>query len=301
MATRYFKQRLRQVISIEAVVTIHYFEFTKDFHYEGESHPFWELVYIDKGEIEVTAGQQILLLKKDEMIFHKPDEYHNIVCNGVIAPNVFITSFDTSSPQMRFFENRILQISPEQKLALSELMVEGMQAFKGPFDVPFKSKMYKNRKAPLGAEQRYKNLLELFLIDLIRQNLCTAKSERVLKSSAQSVAHGTMPEVARFLEDNLQESVTIAQLSEIFQMSESTLKQTFRDYTGKPVIQYHNELKIKEAKRLIREEKHTITAISQLLGFSSVHYFSRCFKKHTSMSPTTYRSSLKAKLDSYAR
>ncbi|HHV45197.1 MAG TPA: helix-turn-helix transcriptional regulator [Firmicutes bacterium] len=84
-------------------------------------------------------------------------------------------------------------------------------------------------------------------------------------------------------------------------MAESTLKQAFREYTGKPIIQYHNEKRIEEAKRLIREEKHTITAIAEKLGFSSVHYFSRCFKKCTGLSPTAYLSSLRAKLDTLSQ
>lgn len=301
MRIRYCKQPLGNVICIDAVVSIHYFEFTRDFQYAGESHPFWELVYIDKGEMEVTAGSEVLLLKKDEMIFHRPNEYHNIVCNGAIAPNVFITSFCTESPAMKYFEKRILQISSEQKRAISDLLVAGMQAFEGPFDVPFRPRMRKNREAPFGAEQRYKNLLELFLIDLIRRNFYTEKTTRVLKPAAQSQAHGTVPEVVQFLETNLHRAYTIRELSRRFNLAESTLKQAFREYTGKPIIQYHNEKRIEEAKRLIREEKHTITAIAEKLGFSSVHYFSRCFKKCTGLSPTAYLSSLRAKLDTLSQ
>jgi YesN/AraC family two-component response regulator len=47
-------------------------------------------------------------------------------------------------------------------------------------------------------------------------------------------------------------------------------------------------LKIKEAKRLIREGQMNFTEISEFLGFSSIHYFSKLFKKPTGKSPSEY-------------
>ena len=98
MYTNYVKQPLSSVITVEKVISLHYFEFTRDFTYDGEKHPFWELVFIDKGEMEVIADNKVSLLKKDEMIFHKPNEFHSILCNGKIAPNVIILSFDCNMP-----------------------------------------------------------------------------------------------------------------------------------------------------------------------------------------------------------
>lgn len=297
MNIKYYKQRLKDILRVESVVTIHYFEFTKDFHHDGEFHSFWEFVYIDKGEIEVTAGRKVFLLKKDELIFHKPNEFHIITCNGNTAPNVIIISFDARDKSMKFFENRILHLSDAQRQALGEIISEGMKTFKGPFDIPFKPKMYKNKKAPFGSGQRLKNLLELFLIDLIRQNSCTLKSERLINPAAKSSAYSVILDIIQLFEQNLSKTYTIGDLCSRYSFSKSTLKQVFRAYTGKPLIHYHNDLKIKEAKRLIREEKHNITDISQMLGFSSVHYFSRYFKKQTGISPTQYLSTLKAKFE----
>jgi AraC-like DNA-binding protein/quercetin dioxygenase-like cupin family protein len=297
MNVKYHKQNLREVLVVDSVITIHYFEFTKDFKHDGELHPFWEFVYIDKGEIEVTADNKVFLLKKDEVLFHKPNEFHKIVCNGEIAPNVIIISFGTESKSMKFFQNKILHLSIEQKKMLAKILKEGMSSFVGPFDIPFRPKIYKNKKAPFGSEQKFKNLLELFLIELINENSSTAKSKRLLNPAANSGAYGIIGEIVEFLENDLTNTYTLDDLSDKFSISKSTLKHIFRTYKGKPLIHYHIDLKIAEAKRLIREEKHSITRISQMLGFSSVHYFSRCFKKNTRMSPTHYMSTLKAKLE----
>ena len=53
-------------------------------------------------------------------------------------------------------------------------------------------------------------------------------------------------------------------------------------------------MKIEYAKQLIRENQMNFTQISDFLGYSSIHYFSRQFKKISGMTPSEYASSIKA-------
>lgn len=46
----YVKTYLKREIVIDSIVTIHYFEYTSDFIFHGESHDFWEFLYVDRGE-----------------------------------------------------------------------------------------------------------------------------------------------------------------------------------------------------------------------------------------------------------
>ena len=79
---------LKQEIVINEIITVHYFEYNSDFYFPGESHGFWEFLYVDKGEVEVTAGDTDYVLNKGDIIFHKPYEFHRLWANGVIAPNL---------------------------------------------------------------------------------------------------------------------------------------------------------------------------------------------------------------------
>ena len=54
-------------------------------------------------------------------------------------------------------------------------------------------------------------------------------------------------------------------------------------------------MKIETAKQLIRNEQMNFTQIAETLGYSSIHYFSRQFRKLTGMSPSEYASSIKAR------
>jgi AraC-like DNA-binding protein len=75
--------------------------------------------------------------------------------------------------------------------------------------------------------------------------------------------------------------------------SESAVKQTFATFRKEGIIHYYNELKIREAKKLIRQGQFNISQISDLLGFDSPQYFSRCFKNAVHMTPREYTESIR--------
>ena len=104
-------------------------------------------------------------------------------------------------------------------------------------------------------------------------------------------------EIYEYLSKNYRETVTLEELSFLFGTNKTTLCKSFKNSFGTTVVSYVNDLKIKEARRLIRDGAASITEISETLGFSSVHYFSRLFKKRVGISPKEYIKTLKAKLE----
>ncbi|MCU9815154.1 helix-turn-helix transcriptional regulator [Paraclostridium sp. AKS73] len=75
-------------------------------------------------------------------------------------------------------------------------------------------------------------------------------------------------------------------------MSSTTLHSLFKKNTNKTVNNYINDIKLKKSKELIKSSSYTFSQISELLGFSSIHYFSRKFKSHFGISPTEYSKSI---------
>ena len=61
-----------RLIEIETIMSIHYFEFGADFNFSGETHDYWELVYIDRGKARVSANEASLSLSQGEIVFHRP-------------------------------------------------------------------------------------------------------------------------------------------------------------------------------------------------------------------------------------
>ena len=102
MGDNFTRQSFEKVINVEKIITIFYMELSKSFAYDGERHDFWEMVYIDKGEMICTADKNRFVLKSGEMTFHKPNEFHNLSGNNTVAPNVSIITFECHSRAMRY-------------------------------------------------------------------------------------------------------------------------------------------------------------------------------------------------------
>ena len=74
-------------------------------------------------------------------------------------------------------------------------------------------------------------------------------------------------------------------------------EKLFKKKTSLGIIEYFSHMKINTAKELIRTGQMNFTQISEHLGYTSIHYFSRQFKKVTAMTPSEYASSIKAMAD----
>ena len=102
---------LRKSISINKIYSIHYFEYMSDFSFEGETHDFWEFLCVDKGEVNVTAGSETTTLKRGDIAFHQPNEFHSVQATGKIAPNLVVISFHCEDEAMAFFCGKTLRRS----------------------------------------------------------------------------------------------------------------------------------------------------------------------------------------------
>ena len=293
MGDKFTRIKFDNVIKIESVITFFYMEFTKDFEYSGEKHDFWEMVYIDQGEMLCTANENSFVLKSGEITFHKPNEFHNLKSNGVNPPNVSIITFESSSPEINYFASKIFKLSPDERSILSQLFNEGLSCFKMEDENnPLIQRMTIKIDAPFGSSQMTKNLLEMFLI-LLRRNKAIATKEQRQRLIIDGIAVSEhVKEVLDIVNSNIYGSISIKEICSKLCISESYLKKLFNQYYKGGIIHYYNSLKIKEAKKLLRENNLTITQISEALCFESPQYFSKCFKNATNKTPTQYKKSL---------
>ena len=70
----FYSYKVNELFEIKEFYTFFDEVFVKDFHFAGESHNFWECMYIEEGSICITADEHVYNLGKNEMIFHKPME-----------------------------------------------------------------------------------------------------------------------------------------------------------------------------------------------------------------------------------
>ena len=158
-----------RVIEVEGFASVHYFEYSSHYAFEGESHDFWEFLYVDKGELDVTAGDKLTHLKKGQMIFHKPGEFHNLRANGTVAPNLVVASFTCHSEAMRFFEEKVVLVSDVERALMAQMIEEAESAFTTPLSDPDTRGLDRREAQPFGAEQMIALCIEHMLISFIRR------------------------------------------------------------------------------------------------------------------------------------
>ena len=284
----YFRHKLQNLIVVSKVVTIHYFEFDKNFRAQEEAHDFWELVYADRESIFCTADDKIIPLSEGEMLFHKPNVSHALFANGKKAPNVCIVSFECKSEAMRFFEDRKLRPDKSFLRFLYGVVEEGKRTFDIPFSSPECKKMNLLATPTLGGEQIIKNYLELLLINLMRSLTETSGGNYTILSEGEFHSK-PVTEVLHLLNEHTEGTLNIDEICATVGYSRAYLFREFKNTTGKSIMTYYTALKIKRAKQLLRERELSVHEIAERLGFDTSNYFSKVFRAHTGQTPTAYQ------------
>ena len=84
------------------------------------------------------------------------------------------------------------------------------------------------------------------------------------------------------------DKITIEEICHEFYLSRSSLQALFKTHLNSSPKNHLLNIKLQKSKELIRENQYTISEIAYMLGFSSIHYFSRLFKKNFNTTPSAY-------------
>lgn len=283
----YQKTVLSTALNVTGIYSVHYFEYAKDFAYSGEIHDFWELVYADKQSIIVTAGAKEVLLPMGHMYLHRPNEFHNIRCDGVKAANSIIISFDCQSAELMNIAGIKIACDAEQRALLGAIVSEAREVFSTPLGLSYTRHMQKSGAGAFGCEQLLGMYLEQLLISLIRGN---RRSQKALKPLHNKL----LISVCEYLEKNVEQALRFSDIQQHFNVSASVLKKAFREHMGCGVMEHFNRLKIDAAKELIRESGLNFTEIADRLAFNNSQYFTTVFRRISSMTPSEYATSVRS-------
>lgn len=279
-------------LAVETLISAFYYRLPEDFDYEGESHPGWEFVYVDQGQVKVQAGKDAYILKSGEMVCHQPMEYHCVRPYHGVA-SVIIFCFTCTGQRMNWFRNKILTISPRQKQYLNDIVACGEKLLlpKSPLEIARDGAMERSPSGTVAHEQTVKNTVELLALSLLESE-SKERSERVERYAQHLHRRNLTSEITAFLEENLEKNLRLEDLANRFSYSLSSIRRIFREETGVSVMEYLTRLRTEKAKLLLQEQTMTVEEIALAVGYANIYYFSNAFKSRTGKSPTAYRNSL---------
>ncbi|MBE6739519.1 MAG: helix-turn-helix domain-containing protein [Ruminococcaceae bacterium] len=285
------RNTVKKEIEITGFKSVYYFEHGKEFYHAPEQHDYWEIVYVDKGEIIAVTDGMGQTLSAGQAIFHCPNDVHSHISNKKVSNNMFVVTFLTSSPAMSFFYKKIFDLDENSKRLLSLFLKEAKNAMgevQGDFNnrhaIDFSGEVF-------GSTQLMAAYLEEFLIKLIRGG--TGGNKLLESEEARRMGdNSTVALIKNYLDGKVYENVCLKDVCAHFFMGKSKLSFIFKKNTGKSPMQYLSCAKIEEAKKLLREGEMSVSEIADILRYSGIHSFTRAFKNVTGFSPTAYIKSI---------
>ena len=284
---------INDAFTVDSIICIYYLDWekarSKDPKDSAVKYNFWQLLYVDSGEYTCSMDGNLYTLHPGELILCEPQK----VRKSISHKNAMVTiiSFRCESESLDSMKNRIFPLSEDDRKLLSRAVTSGVEIFK---TVP-ENNFYAGQQPKDGTAdyelQKIKNSLELLFINIYEPYRKDLKSTPAPQNNVNYYDKKFLA-IEKYMLANLDKQITVSDISEATGFSSSTIKRIFSSRTGGGALHYFLTLKIKEAKRLIREQDLSMTEISEKLGFSSVHYFSRIFKNITGKAPSSYAKSI---------
>lgn len=113
---------------------------------------------------------------------------------------------------------------------------------------------------------------------------------RAVISQISSNKNDFIEAVFRYVEDHIEEHISLSNVAEYVNLSPSYLSSCFSKVCGQSLINYVNARKMDYACQLLGENNALIYEVSYRLGFNNAYYFTKMFKRHIGMTPLEYQN-----------
>ena len=258
-------------ISIKEILTSFYQVRKGNYIFPGEVHGYYELVYIDHGELDTTVENKEYHLKKYDLMLYHPGQFHAQSTQEDTTCSYLTITFDMDCKLGDELKNKVFHT----KKSVYQVLSKYMKAIQS--------------NNFLSSEFAMLYLKEVLI--LLFQSERNEETE-ISNTMQEHYENTLLNEILIFIHNNIYSSFTVEDICQKFSVSRSTLQTLFNTNIKTTPKQYISRIKLNQAKLLIQEHKYTISEISDILGFTSIHYFSRKFKLQFGVSPTDYSKSI---------
>jgi AraC-like DNA-binding protein/quercetin dioxygenase-like cupin family protein len=248
-------------------------------HYHGH----YEIYYQMAGERYYFIKDRTYYIKKGDIVFINMYDLHKTIYAGAdfyerVLINFkarYIKGFLDDSKDIDLFSVFSRDINV-YSLSLTE---------QGFIESLLNKMLQENQKSSIG----YGSYLKISLIEILIFLNRLSLNPQTRSLEYPSALHKKISEVAKYINNNFFNNITLNDLSQVFHVSPFYLSRTFKKVTGFTFIEYLNSTRIKEAQRLLLKSNLSVTDIGEKVGFESTTHFGRVFKNISNASPLQYR------------
>ena len=259
-------------LHIEEILATYYQVRKGDYVFPGEAHKYYELIYIDHGSMETSVEGKEFHLEKYDLMVYAPGQFHCHHTGPDQNCSYLTVIYRMNDALPEALENRIFHSRKD----IYQVLCRFMKAIQ--------------------SNDYLSNELSILYLKEVMILLHQFDHKHAIDANVNPMQvhyeHTLLNEILVYINNNIYSAFTVEDLCSKFSVSRSSLQNLFRSNLQISPKQYISEKKLSQAKQLIQEHKHTISEISDMLGFTSIHYFSRKFKAQYGVSPTDYSKSI---------
>ncbi len=238
-------------------------------------HDRIELLRIDKGQMNVTCGNNEFVAYEGECIIINPKEVHSAVAiNGDVEYTCLMFELTPLSDNIYYGNRFINPLLYRQLRFKNRIMDSRINEMIDNFE--------KLNKDDSPSVSFHIDAGILLLLSYLIENCINTD---YTKRSSDLV----FTEVVDYIDNHFADNITIPFLAQRFGYDNSYFCRKFKAQTGLTCVEYINALRLDQAAIMLKGTKAPISEIAITCGFSDANYFSRCFKEKYGISPSKWR------------
>lgn len=239
-------------------------------------HDFWELIYIKEGQGTVHLGQERYHANSGDLFVYPPSvEHYEVSDAGDKLVMKVLSLINTSDMDyMSFWVIGDVAYTQIRACWLTNAFEQTVDRIIQ--EIEQMDTAYTVRMKALSFE--FQSLLVRFAVQQngVQHNTNIQQHQHVIRSR-------------QFIEEHFQQNIHLTDIAAESYVSTYYLSHIFKEYTGFSPMNYLAALRIRKAQELLEKTDHSVSEISQLVGYEDLQHFSNAFKKSTGYSPRTYR------------
>ena len=274
LSTPYEYRPVLPRIRLQNILGYYYRIRTPGYHFKGERHQFFELTYVDTGELFTEVDGVSYKLGEKELIIYGPGQFHAQHTNDQTVSYVTV---------MFNMEN----ISPDLPDDWYNVLINRVFPYNKKIYTLIKALVQESSTGAPYTDSLMHCLLTETIIRLL-QGVYTLPTSQPSSVVRQNYQEELFDRILTFVEGKMYEPLTVADSCQQFFLSRSTLKLMFKNAVNQSPKKYISDMKLEKSCQMLRENKYTISEISLKLGYSSIHYFSNAFNQKYHISPSEF-------------
>lgn len=266
-------ERILPRIRINEILGYYYSIRNAGYQFRGEKHSYFELTYVDRGMMETKVDGKHYTLKERDLMIYGPGQFHTQnIPDGNSCSYVTII-FDMESTTYDVLMNKVFPYNKTIYSLIKTFVRESNT------QIPYMNSLMLC-------------LLQEIIIRLLQSEFTGKQPDRPVTDTRQHYQDELLEKILAYIDETIDEPITITEICQKFSLSRSSLQILFKENLNQPPKKYINEVKLEKSRQMICENKYTISEIALMLGFNSIHYFSRAFTQKYHMAPSEYSKSL---------